>query len=106
MAVRDLGAGALGRVAGVATRHARWVLAFWVLAAAVMALAVPRLESVVASDATPFLPADSPSIQAFGTMDRGFGGGDRDGDGQSISFVVLTGPDFRSDPRAATYYEA
>jgi len=63
MAARDLGAGALRRVAELAARQARWVLGAWVLIAALSALAVPRLENVVAHDATPFLPASSPSIQ-------------------------------------------
>src|SRR4051812_13101235 len=102
MAARDLGAGALRRVTEVATTHARWVLAGWVLVAALCALAVPRLEQVVAHDATPFLPASSPSIQAFGQMDKAFAGGS----GSSIAFVVLTGPDFRHDPTAAAYYRA
>src|SRR3954451_9156880 len=70
MAARDLGAGALRRVTEIATTHARWVLAGWVLVAALCTLAVPRLEQVVAHDATPFLPASSPSIQAFGQMDK------------------------------------
>jgi putative drug exporter of the RND superfamily len=100
MAARDLGAGGLRRVAELATRHARWVLGGWVLIAAVSALVVPRLEQVVAHDATPFLPAGSPSIQAFGQMDKAFAGGS----GSSISFIVLTGPDFRDDPAAASYY--
>jgi putative drug exporter of the RND superfamily len=100
MAARDLGAGALRRVTEIATRHARWVLGGWVLIAALCTLAVPRLEQVVAHDATPFLPASSPSIQAFGQMDKAFAGGS----GSSIAFVVLTGPDFRSDPTAAAYY--
>src|SRR4051812_18352673 len=102
MAARDLGAGALRRVTEIATTHARWVLAGWVLVAALCALAVPRLESVVAKDATPFLPANSPSIQAFGQMDKAFAGGT----GSSIAFIVLTGPDFRNDPTAASYYRA
>src|SRR3954464_8694401 len=102
MAARDLGAGALRRVTEIATTHARWVLAGWVLVAALCALAVPRLEQVVAHDATPFLPASSPSIQAFGEMDKAFAGGT----GSSIAFVVLTGPDFRHDPNRAAYYRA
>src|SRR3954451_2573750 len=97
MAGRELGAGALHRVAELATRHARWVLAGWVLVAALMTLAVPRLEQVVAHDATPFLPASSPSIQAFGQMDQAFAGGK----GSSIAFIVLTGPDLRDDPIVA-----
>src|SRR4051812_12699198 len=100
MAARDLGAGALRRVTEIATTHARWVLAGWVLVAALCTLAVPRLEQVVAHDATPFLPASSPSIQAFGQMDKAFAGGT----GSSIAFVVLTGPDFRHDRKAATTY--
>src|SRR3954453_15781527 len=100
MALRDVGAGTLRRVTEIATRHARWVLAGWVLVAALCTLAVPRLEQVVAHDATPFLPASSPSIQAFGQMDKAFAGGT----GSSIAFVVLTGPDFRHDPTAAAYY--
>src|SRR5436309_14985644 len=95
-----VGSGALGRVAEFATRRARLVLGLWVLAAAVCALAVPRLEQVVAHDATPFLPASSPSIKAFGQMDKAFAGGS----GSSIAFIVLTGPDFRNDPTAAAYY--
>ncbi|HET7310111.1 MAG TPA: RND family transporter [Mycobacteriales bacterium] len=102
MAARDLGAGALRRVAEIATRHARWVLGGWLLIAAICALAVPRLEHVVAHDATPFLPASSPSIQAFGQMDHAFAGGK----GSSIAFIVLTGPDFRNDPTAADYYRS
>jgi putative drug exporter of the RND superfamily len=100
MAARDLGAGALRRVTEIATRHARWVLGGWVLIAALCTFAVPRLEQVVAHDATPFLPASSPSIRAFGQMDKAFAGGS----GSSIAFVVLTGPDFRNDPTAAAYY--
>src|SRR3954469_2396170 len=100
MAARDLGAGALRRVTEIATTHARWVLAGWVLVAALCTLAVPRLEQVVAHDATPFLPASSPSIQAFGQMDKAFAGGS----GSSIAFVVLTGPDFHHDSTAAAYY--
>ena len=100
MAAREFGAGALRRVAELATRHARWVLGAWVVIAALSALAVPRLEQVVAHDATPFLPGNSSSIQAFGQMDKAFGGGT----GSSIAFVVLTGPDFRNDPTAAAYY--
>src|SRR3954449_5738061 len=100
MAARELGAGALRRVTEIATKHARWVLGGWVLIAALCTLAVPRLEQVVAHDATPFLPASSPSIQAFGQMDKAFAGGT----GSSIAFVVLTGPDFRHDPNAPSYY--
>src|SRR4051812_34413292 len=100
MAAREQGAGALRRVTEIATKHARWVLGGWVLIAALCTLAVPRLEQVVAHDATPFLPASSPSIQAFGQMDKAFAGGT----GSSIAFVVLTGPDFRNDPTAAAYY--
>src|SRR3954470_5743358 len=102
MAARDLGAGALRRVTEIATTHARWVLAGWVLVAALCTLAVPRLEPVVAHAAPPFLPASSPSIQAFGQMDKAFAGGT----GSSIAFVVLTGPNFRHDPNAAAYYRA
>jgi putative drug exporter of the RND superfamily len=100
MAARDLGAGALRRVAELAARQARWVLGAWVLIAALSALAVPRLENVVAHDATPFLPASSPSIQAFGQMDKAFAGGS----GSSIAFIVLTGPNFRADATANSYY--
>src|SRR4051812_13169261 len=100
MAAREQGAGALRRVTEIATKHARWVLGGWVLIAALCTLAVPRLEQVVAHDATPFLPASSPSIQAFGQMDKAFAGGS----GSSIAFVVLTGPDFRHDSTAAAYY--
>src|SRR3954466_4476709 len=102
MALRDVGAGTLRRVTEIATRHARWVLAGWVLVAALCALAVPRLEQVVAHDATPFLPASSPSTPSSGEMDKGCAAGA----GSSIAFVVLTGPDFRHDPNAAAYYRA
>src|SRR3954463_7346571 len=100
MAAPGQGAWALRRVTEIATTHARWVLGGWVLIAALCTLAVPRLQQVVAHDATPFLPASSPSIQAFGQMDKAFAGGT----GSSIAFVVLTGPDFRHDSTAASYY--
>jgi RND superfamily putative drug exporter len=77
------------------------VLGGWVLAAVVLNVAVPQLETVVARDATPFLPASSPSIQAFGQMDRAFA----QGKGESIAFVVLTDRGFRSDPADQHYYD-
>ena len=101
MAVRDVGAGALGRVAGFTTRHARWVIGLWLLAAALMTFVVPRVEDVVARDATPFLPADSPSIKALGEMDQGFG----EGSGRSISFIVLTGDRLHDDQQTDAYYD-
>src|SRR5213080_193335 len=100
MASRRLGTTALARVAELSTRRARWVLGAWVFAAVVLTLAVPRLESVVSRDATPFLPANSPSIRAFATMDQAFAGGK----GASIAFVVLTAPDFSSSPADQSYY--
>src|SRR4051794_13905499 len=100
MAARDVGTGALRRLAELVTRHARWVLAGWVVVAALLTLVVPRLEQVVAHDATPFLPASSPSIKAFGQMDQAFAGGK----GSSIAFVVLSAPGFRGDPAAQDYY--
>src|SRR3954452_7495187 len=90
----------LGQLAAFSVRHARWVLAGWLLLAAVLTLAVPRLESVVADDATPFLPASSPSIQAFERMDRSFG----EGDGKSIAFVVLSAPGFADNQADQAYY--
>src|SRR4051795_526986 len=90
----------LVRVAGAATRRPRWVLAGWVLVAIALNVAGPQLEKVVQKDATPFLPASSPSIQAFDHMDAAFAGGD----GQSIAFVVLSGPAFATNPTAQSYY--
>ena len=90
----------LARVAGAAVRRPRWVLAAWVLVAVAVNLAGPQLEKVVQKDATPFLPASSPSIQAFDHMDRAFAAGK----GQSIAFVVLNGPGFAQDPVDQAYY--
>src|SRR3954454_10365032 len=89
----------LVRVAGAATRRPRWVLAGWVLVAIALNLG-PQLEKVVQKDATPFLPASSPSIQAFDHMDTAFAGGD----GKSITFVVLSGPAFAQNPADQAYY--
>src|SRR3954467_10724106 len=102
MAPRRLGARTLARVAETSTRRARWVLGGWVLLAVLGTLFVPRLESVVRTDATPFLPANSPSISAFATMDKAFAGGK----GESIAFVVLTAPDFAENPTDQGYYRA
>ena len=102
MAPRRLGAAALARSAQFCTRHARWVLAGWVLFALALTALVPQLEKVVQRDATPFLPANSPSIEAFGDMDHAFAGGR----GASIAFVVLTDDGFASDPDDQTYYRS
>ena len=90
----------LSRVAGLAVRRPRWVLAGWVLIAIALNMAGPQLEKVVQKDATPFLPASSPSIQAFDHMDRAFAAGK----GQSIAFVVLDGPGFAQDATDQAYY--
>src|SRR3954451_25069456 len=100
MAPRELGAATLSRLAGVATRHARWVLGGWVLLALALTALVPSLEKVVATDATPFLPASSPSLQAFAQMDRAFG----QGAGRAIAFVVLSEPGLRDDDAVQAYY--
>ena len=92
--------GGLGRLAGFATRRPWWILAGWVLIAIGLNLTGPQLEKVVQKDATPFLPASSPSIQAFDHMDHAFAGGK----GQSIAFVVLNGPGFAQDPTDQAYY--
>src|SRR4051812_18596976 len=90
----------LGRITDTATRRAPWVLAGWVLIAIALNLTGPQLEKVVQKDATPFLPASSPSIQAFDHMDKAFA----DGKGQSIAFVVLNGPGFAQNPTDQVYY--
>jgi RND superfamily putative drug exporter len=92
--------GGLSRIAGIAARRHWWVLAGWVLIAIGLNLAGPQLEKVVQKDSTPFLPASSPSIQAFDHMDSAFA----DGKGQSIAFVVLNGPGFAQDPTDQAYY--
>jgi putative drug exporter of the RND superfamily len=89
-----------GRLARFATAYPRWILAGWVLIAIALNVAGPQLEKVVQKDATPFLPASSPSIQAFDHMDAAFAGGK----GQSIAFVVLTGPGFAQNPTDQAYY--
>ena len=90
----------LARVAHFATRRPFWVLGGWVLVAIALNLTGPQLEKVVQKDATPFLPASSPSIQAFNHMDDAFA----DGKGQSIAFVVLNGPGYAQNPTDQTYY--
>jgi RND superfamily putative drug exporter len=90
----------LARVAHIATRRPLWVLGGWVLVAVALNLTGPQLEQVVQKDATPFLPASSPSIQAFNHMDDAFA----DGKGQSIAFVVLNGPGFTQNPTDQAYY--
>src|SRR4051794_23295255 len=92
----------LGRLAAVSGRHARWGLAGWLLLAAGLTPAVPRVETVVADDAPPFLPAGSPSIQAFERMDRAFG----QGGGESIAFVVLSAPGFADSSADQAYYRS
>jgi len=91
---------ALGRVAQAATKHPKVVLLGWLLVAIALNLTGPALEKVVQKDATPFLPANSPSIQAFDHMDAAFAAGK----GQSIAFVVLTGPGFVANPTDQAYY--
>ena len=90
----------LARVADIATRRPRWILGGWVLVAIALNLTGPALEKVVQKDATPFLPASSPSIQAFDRMDRAFA----EGKGESIAFVVLNGPGFAANPTDQGYY--
>ena len=102
MAPHHLGAATLSRVAEVAVRRARWVLAGWVLLAVGLTVFVAPLEKVVSRDATPFLPASSPSVRAFAQMDEAFAGGE----GRALAFVVLSAPGFSADPAAQTYYEA
>ncbi|HEX4654757.1 MAG TPA: MMPL family transporter, partial [Mycobacteriales bacterium] len=92
----------LGRIAGTATRHPRWVLGIWVLVAVALNLTGPALEKVVQKDATPFLPSNSPSIQAFDHMDAAFAGGK----GESIAFIVLNGPAFAQNPADQAYYRS
>ena len=92
----------LGRVAGTATRHPKLVLGIWVLVAVALNLTGPALEKVVQKDATPFLPGNSPSIQAFDHMDAAFAGGK----GESIAFVVLDGPGFAQSPTDQSYYRS
>lgn len=89
-----------GRLARFCTAHPRWILGAWVLIAVALNLAGPQLEKVVQKDATPFLPASSPSIRAFDHMDAAFAGGK----GQSIAFVVVTGPGFAQNPTDQAYY--
>src|SRR4051794_11916673 len=100
MAPLEFGASALRRLAEISTRRDRWVLAGWVVIAALATVVVPSLEKVVAKDATPFLPASSPSVQAFAQMDEAFG----DGAGRAIAFVVLTERGFSDDAAAQSYY--
>jgi RND superfamily putative drug exporter len=90
----------LSRVAGMATRHPKSVLGIWVLIAVALNLTGPALEKVVQKDATPFLPANSPSIQAFDHMDAAFAAGK----GESIAFVVLNGPGFAQNETDQAYY--
>ena len=90
------------RLARFCTAHPRWILAGWILLAIALNLTGPQLEKVVQKDATPFLPASSPSIQAFDHMDAAFA----DGKGQSIAFVVLTGNGFAQNPADQAYYRA
>lgn len=90
----------LGRVATTATRRPKWVLGIWVLIAVAVNLTGPALEKVVQKDATPFLPGNSPSIQALDHMDAAFASGK----GESIAFVVLTGPGFAQNPTDQAYY--
>jgi RND superfamily putative drug exporter len=101
MAPHHLGAATLSRVAEVAVRRARWVLAGWVLLAVALTVLVAPLEKVVSRDATPFLPASSPSVRAFAQMDDAFAGGE----GRALAFVVLSAPGFAADPAARDYYE-
>jgi RND superfamily putative drug exporter len=100
MAARRFGARRLGQLAEFSVRRRRWVVAAWLLLAAVLTLAVPKLEQVVSTDSTPFLPSSSPSISAFERMDHDFGSGG----GESISFVVLSAPDFGTNAADQAYY--
>src|SRR5437016_6199561 len=93
---------AFERLAQFSTRHSRWVLLGWLLIAIGLNLTGPQLEKVVQKDATPFLPASSPSIRAFDHMDAAFAAGK----GRSISFVVLTGPGFAQNPTDQAYYRS
>jgi RND superfamily putative drug exporter len=101
MATHHLGAESLSRVARFAVRRARWVLAGWVIVAVALTGLVTPLETVVSRDATPFLPASSPSVRAFAQMDDAFAGGE----GRALAFVVLSAPGFGTDPAAQRYYE-
>lgn len=100
MAAPSRGTRRLGQLAELSVRRRRWVVAGWLLLAGLLTLVVPRLEKVVAHDATPFLPASSPSIHAFEQMDRSFGAGQ----GKSIAFVVLAAPGFADNATDQAYY--
>ena len=73
----------IARLASFAVRRAVFVVLAWLGLAIALNLAIPQLESVVAKDSTPILPADSPSAVALHRMDSDFG------NGRSTSFIFV-----------------
>jgi RND superfamily putative drug exporter len=73
----------LARLAGFTIARAPWMIGGWVLFVVAMNVLVPQLETVVARDSTPFVPATAPSLRAVKAMDDTFG------NGRSRAFIAV-----------------
>ena len=85
MASSDRGERAFGWLGRLSTRRPWLTVLAWLAVAGVLNLAVPQLETVVARDATAFVPSDTPAARGFEVMDEAFGSGEA----ASVAFVVV-----------------
>lgn len=85
MAASERGERVFGRVGALSTARP-WLTALaWIGIAAVLNVAVPQLETVVARDATAFVPENTAAGRGFEVMDDALGSGEA----ASFAFVVV-----------------
>lgn len=85
LATSERGERAFGRVGALSTARPWLTVLAWIGIAAVLNVAVPQLETVVARDATSFVPESTAAARGFEVMDDAFGSGEA----ASFAFVVV-----------------
>lgn len=74
-----------GRIGACSTARPSLTVLAWLAVVGLLNLTVPQLETVVARDATAFVPDNAAAAQAFEVMDEAFGSGEA----ASLAFVVV-----------------